>query len=120
MLDPSKLITKRMTTEDMSLLFLSGGDIMFKNAEQFENWLFVLNFPLLSKYIKLEHVDSRQVEARLDIPFTINVKDMYSSNERFQYRVIRHKEHVTICDIVINRSYPEARLLIKAAHVDKR
>ena len=75
MIDPRKLINQKLTDEDMSLLFLSGDALMFNSKEQFETWFFILNFPLLKKYLKLDsdsvNPDS-QVAVSFDLPFDIS------------------------------------------------
>jgi len=122
MIDPRKMINKRMTTEDLSLLYLAGDILQFKDNEQFEFWLFVLNFPLIKPYIKpmvtkppghpLLH---GHVTVIFDLPFCLGLPKQFDSG-RFTYTLGYSEEHLAhvIDALSIRYSYPEARLLIRA------
>ena len=127
MIDPRKMINKRMTTEDLSLLFLGGDILYFKDTEQFQLWLFVLNFPLLKPYIKLVGYETGPagfVTIKFDLPFCLSIRynlgivSGFKPNGfgRFNYKLGYNKEHQThvIDELTIGFTYPEARLLIRA------
>lgn len=122
MIDPRKMINTRMTTEDLSLLFLSGGILYFKDTEQFEFWLFVLNFPLLKPYIKLVGCETGIngfITIKFDLPFCLGMRRISGVTYvggRFNYKLGYNEEHQTqvIDELTIALRYPEARLLIRA------
>lgn len=125
MIDPNKLINKRMTDEDLSLLFLSGDVLMFKSKEQFESWLFVMNFPLLKKYLRLPNEPSTfnstgtVVTATLDVPFVIAFHEdarVVQDNNGLDISVTVNREEVRydLHEIHVNLSRPEARMIIRA------
>jgi hypothetical protein len=93
MLDPDKFINKRMTKEDLSLLFLAGDVLEFKSRSQFENWLFVLNFPLIAPYIRVKERDAMQVAVVFDLPFAFSIAS--PGIGKFDYKVDRPSKPVT-------------------------
>tara|TARA_B100000929_G_C15467083_1_gene406552 strand:- start:931 stop:1308 length:378 start_codon:yes stop_codon:yes gene_type:complete len=123
MIDPRKLINQKLTDEDMSLLFLSGDALMFNSKEQFETWFFILNFPLLKKYLKLDsdsvNPDS-QVAVSFDLPFDISFTDdarlKYGESNGLDLLVTvnREKERYDLATVRVNMSRPEARMLLRA------
>jgi hypothetical protein len=112
MIETSKLLYKRMTTEDLSLLFLTGDKIMFSTREQFEHWLFILNFPLIKPYIKLQNKSKAAISVWFDFPFSFVIRN--SGGGKFDYRGQRVEEGHMIHTVFVDSYYPEYRLLVKA------
>lgn len=118
MIDPSKLTHRRMTKEDLSLLFLSVDVLEFKSTEQFENWLFVLNFPLIAPYIKVLSRTDISVRVGFDLPFDFAFTTIDDTNiGKCGYHTQPDPSDFTkktMRSMAVNMHYPEARLLIKA------
>lgn len=117
MIDPKKFINQRMTKEDLSLLFLFGGDLEFKSPEQFENWLFILNFPLIAPYVHMKTRTPSAVRVGFDLPF--NIVFAHVNESKFQYDILRDPSddyyRSVLGSMTVSMYHPEARLLIKAS-----
>ena len=88
MIDRSKLTVNRLTEEDLSLLTLSAATLKFSTIRQFENWFFILNFPLLKRYVRKSNlVKTSETQCfEFDWPFDIIIGEAYQTgNDTFIY-----------------------------------